>query len=279
VSREVELEDGEGDADESSITDSPTRPYTLAIDIGGTGLKASVLDATGAMVAKRVRVPTRYPMPPTGEDGIVVALTALVASLPPADRASVGFPGMVRRGMVLSAPHFSTRRGPGSPVDPDLVRAWSRFDMASALTEVLGLPTKVANDADVQGAAVVSGSGLELVITLGTGFGTAVFLDGRLLPHLEIAHQQFRKGETFNEQLGEAARKEVGDGRWNRRVRKAIDALDALMFFDRLYVGGGNARRVVRDDLGEMLARTTVVDNSAGILGGIKLWEGSHLAL
>jgi polyphosphate glucokinase len=238
-----------------------------------------VLDATGAMVAKRVRVPTRYPMRPTGEDGIVVALTALVASLPPADRASVGFPGMVRRGMVLSAPHFSTRRGPGSPVDPDLVRAWSRFDMASALTEALGLPTKVANDADVQGAAVVSGSGLELVITLGTGFGTAVFLDGRLLPHLEIAHQQFRKGETFNEQLGEAARKEVGDGRWNRRVRKAIDALDALMFFDRLYVGGGNARRVVRDDLGEMLARTTVVDNSAGILGGIKLWEGSHLAL
>jgi polyphosphate glucokinase len=143
----------------------------------------------------------------------------------------------------------------------------------------LGKPTKVANDADVQGAAVVNGDGLELVITLGTGFGTAVFLDGRLLPHLEIAHQPFRKGETYNDQLGERTRKDVGDERWNTRVRKAIVQLDAMLFFDQLYIGGGNARRVKRDDLGDILAKTTVVDNSAGILGGIRLWEGNHLGL
>jgi len=255
------------------------KPLTLAIDIGGTGLKASVLDANGAMVADRVRVPTTYPMPPDGSGGLVPTLLKLVKPLPSADRVSAGFPGMVRGGVVLSAPHFVTESGPGTKIDDRLLQAWSRFDLAGALSVALGKPTKVANDADVQGAAVVQGGGLEFVITLGTGFGTALFLDGRLLPHLELAHQPFRKNETYNEQLGERVRKDIGDDRWNTRVRKAITQLYELLFFDRLYIGGGNARRVRRDALGEMLETTTVVDNSAGILGGIRLWDGGHLGL
>ncbi len=258
------------DASTPPLTDSPHHPFTLAIDIGGTGLKASVLDASGSMVAKRVRVPTTYPMQP---EGLVDALVALVAPLPEVDRVAAGFPGMVRGGRVLSAPHFSTEKGPGSPVDHGLRRAWSGFDLAGELSKAMKKPTKVANDADVQGAAVVAGRGLEFVITLGTGFGTSWFLDGGLLPHIEIAHIPFRKGETYNDQLGERARKEIGDHRWNRRVRKAVEALDELVFFDHLYVGGGNARRVVRDELGERQERITVVSNAAGILGGIKLWE------
>jgi polyphosphate glucokinase len=258
---------------------SPVHPLTLSIDIGGTGLKASVLDADGAMVADRVRVPTSYPMPPVGDGGLVPILVKLVRPLPEADRVSIGFPGMVRAGTVLSAPHFVTEAGPGSKVDERLAGAWSRFDLAGALSAALGKPTKVANDADVQGAAVVKGKGLEFVITLGTGFGTAQFLDGKLLPHLEIAHQPFRKGETYNDQLGERTRKDIGDDRWNTRVRKAIAQLDQLLFFDHLYIGGGNARRVRRDDLGPVLERTTVIDNSAGILGGIRLWEEGHLGL
>jgi polyphosphate glucokinase len=186
---------------------------------------------------------------------------------------------MVREGVVLSAPHFVSPDGPGGTPSAGLVRAWSRFDLQTALSRALAKPCKVANDADVQGAAVVRGSGLEFVITLGTGFGTALFMDGRLLPHLEIAHQPFRKGESYNDQLGERVRKDIGDRRWNRRVRKAIATLDAMLFFDHLYLGGGNARRVKRDDLGKFLDRTTVVDNAAGILGGIKLWEGHHLGI
>jgi polyphosphate glucokinase len=257
----------------------PSHPFTLAFDIGGTGLKASVLDAAGNMVADRVRAATTYPMPPTGKGGLIPALAKLATGLPAADRVSAGFPGMVRRGVVLSAPQFVTEAGLGSPVDPALETAWDRFDLAGALHGELGLPSRVANDADVQGLAVVEGKGLELVITLGTGFGTALFLDGRLLPHLEIAHQPFRKGETYNDQLGERIRKEIGDHRWNRRVIKALGTLDALFFFDRALIGGGNARRVRRDDLGTMAARVTVVDNTAGILGGIKLWEADHLGV
>jgi polyphosphate glucokinase len=251
----------------------PRHPFTLAVDIGGTGLKASVLDADGAMVADRVRVPTTYPLPP---EKLITMLHKLVSPLPDAERASVGFPGMVRDGMVLSAPHFSTKHGPGSAVDSDLATQWSRFDLATTLGDAFGVPTKVANDADIQGAAVIEGTGLELAITLGTGFGTGLFYQGQLMPHLEIAHQPFRKGETYNEQLGEATRKDIGDERWNKRVHKAIATLRAMMFFDHLYIGGGNSRRVTRHHLADDV---TIVDNSAGILGGIKLWTNEHVAV
>jgi polyphosphate glucokinase len=261
---------------DTSADQPPEHPFTIAIDVGGTGLKADVLDKAGQPVADRVRVSTTYPMPP---ELMVTTLTTLVSKLPKGDRISCGFPGMVREGHVLSAPHFVTTKGPGSKLDPELVKDWSNFDLAGALSQSIGKPCRVANDADVQGAAVVQGNGFEAVITLGTGFGTAFFMNGGLMPHLEFAHLEFRKGASFNEQLGEPARKRIGDARWNKRVRKAIAYLDALCFFDHLYIGGGNARRVNRRHLGDVLERITVVDNKAGILGGIRLWEGHHVGI
>ncbi len=258
---------------------TPDRPHTLAFDIGGTGLKASVLDASGKMVASRVRIATTYPLPPEGDGSLLAKLGKLVTKLPDADRVSAGFPGMVRNGVVLSAPHFVTKGGPGSDVDPVLEAAWEHFDLAAALCKMTGKAARVANDADVQGLAVVNGKGLELVITLGTGFGTALFLNGSLMPHLELAHQPFRKGDTYNDQLGERTRKEIGEERWNRRVARAIANLDGLFFFDHLFVGGGNAGRVVLSELGDVGNRVTVVDNAAGILGGVRLWEGHHLGV
>ena len=203
-------------------------PFTLAIDIGGTGLKANVLDRDGDVVADRVKIPTTYPMPP---ERLVEKLTGLANKLPEADRISAGFPGMVRTGRVLSAPHFVTKKGPGTETVPELVDAWARFDLAAELSQAIGKPCRVANDADVQGAAVVAGNGFETVITLGTGLGTAFFMDGRLLPHFELSHVEFRKKESFNEQLGEVARKKIGDKRWNKpspqshRLSRCVDLL------------------------------------------------------
>jgi polyphosphate glucokinase len=150
-----------------------------------------------------------------------------------------------------------------------LLRAWTGFPLASALTQVLLAPTRIANDADLQGAGVVSGQGYELVITLGTGFGTSFFLDGDLLPHQEFAHHPFRHDQTYEEQLGEATRKEVGFERWANRVQIAIATLRALTFFNHCYIGGGNAKRLegyLGDDV-------TTVPNTAGIQGGIALWR------
>ncbi|HET9690627.1 MAG TPA: ROK family protein [Acidimicrobiales bacterium] len=239
---------------------------TLAIDIGGTGLKASVLDEGGAMETERVRVPAPYPLPP---EKLLMVLADLVKPLPAFDRASAGFPGMVRGGHVLSAPHFVSPEGPGGEPDPKLTRAWTRFDLQGRLSQVLGVPARVANDADVQGAAVVRGVGLELVVTLGTGVGTALFYEGRLLPHLELAHHPLRKGFTYNEVLGDAARKHDGTKKWNKRVAETLEVLRALTFFDHCFVGGGNAARIDADLPGDV----TVVSNDAGLLGGIKLWQ------
>lgn len=226
---------------------------TLAIDIGGSGLKAAVVDANGAFVGERVRIDTPVGAAP---DAIVALLAELVRDLPDHERVAVGFPGMVRNGVVRTAPNLGND-------------AWSGYDLAQALTDALRKPVRVANDADVQGLAVIAGRGVEMVVTLGTGFGTALYHDGRLCPHLEISQQPFRKGENYDEQLGNAARKEVGNRKWRKRVWKAIANLRVLTHFDRLYVGGGNARRLE----GELPADVTLVDNSAGLSGGARLWH------
>lgn len=226
---------------------------TLAIDIGGSGLKASVLDAQGQMLCDRVRIDTPVGAHP---DAIVALLTELVRELPPFDRVAVGFPGMVREGIVRTAPNLGHE-------------AWGGYALATAMQQALGKPVRVANDADVQGLAVIRGRGVEMVITLGTGFGTGLYENGRVCPHLEISHQPFRKGETYDEQLGNVARKRVGNEKWQKRVLLAIENLRTLTHFDHLFVGGGNSKKL---DC-KLPPDVTIVDNQAGLCGGARLWS------
>jgi polyphosphate glucokinase len=205
------------------------------------------------MLTDRVRVETPVGSPPMA---IVEALVKLVEALPPYDRVSVGFPGVVRDGRIRTAPNLGHE-------------GWMGFDLAAALQARLGKPTRVVNDADMQGLAAIEGKGVELVITLGTGFGTALYLDGRLAPHLELAHHPFRKGETYEQQLGNAARRAAGGAKWNRRIQKAIQNLRALVHFDRLYIGGGNARKIAFEPDPD----TKIISNEAGVRGGIALWR------
>ncbi len=244
----------------------PDDTRTLAIDIGGSGFKAAVLDPEGVMLTERVRVDTPYPCPP---ERLVSTLLELTEHIGERHRVSVGFPGLVRNGRVRNIPSLS-RLEYGGDADPDLERQWRGFDLAAALTKAFGVPTKVANDADVQGCAVVLGEGFEFVMTLGTGVGTALFLDGHLLPHLEAGHAPFRKDQTFEEQLGNVTRKDIGNARWRRRVSKAIDAYDRFLFFDTVYLGGGNAKHLDPDQLPP---HARIVDNTAGIVGGVRLWD------
>ena len=162
-------------------------PLTLAIDVGGTGLKATVLSPEGEMLSERERRETPYPCTP---QVLLDELATLAASQPEYDRVTVGFPGAIRRGSVRDVTAF-IRPAPGEPPDPELRELWFGWDIESALAQRFGKPVRVANDADVQGCAVVSGQGMELVITLGTGVGCAVFFDGRLLPHMELSHGTF----------------------------------------------------------------------------------------
>jgi polyphosphate glucokinase len=227
---------------------------TLAIDIGGSHLKASVLSEEGTPMVDRVRVDTPVGAPP---ESVVDALAELVEPLPPYDRVSVGFPGVVRNGTVRLAP-------------PNLDNAeWAGFNLAEALAGKLHKPVRVLNDAEMQGLAVIKGEGVEMVITLGTGFGSSLFVDGRRGAHLELAHHPFRKGETYDEQLGNAARKKVGGKKWNKRVKKAIKTMRVLTNFDHLYIGGGNSKRVTL----ELDPDVSLVSNEAGIAGGLAVWR------
>jgi polyphosphate glucokinase len=244
----------------------PEDVRTLAIDVGGSGLKGAILDPAGEMLTERVRVDTPYPCPP---EKLVSSLVALTEGLGERHRVSVGFPGLVRNGRVRNIPSLSRETYDGDS-DPKLEQLWRGFDLAVALQEAFEVPVKVANDADVQGCGVVEGVGYEFVMTLGTGVGTALFLDGRLIPHIDAGHAPFRKGQTFEEQLGNVVRKEVGNERWRRRVAKALLAYDRFLFYDTVYVGGGNAKHLQIDDLSR---KAVIVPNTAGITGGVRLWD------
>lgn len=228
-------------------------PKTLALDVGGSRLKAGLLDQDGAMVGERQRVDTPKPSPP---GAVVPLLAGLAAKLPGFDRISAGFPGVVHDGVVLTAPNLGTRD-------------WAGFDLAGALSERLGKPARVLNDASVQGLGVIAGRGLECVITLGTGFGFALYQDGKLLPHLEMGQHPAQKDMTYDQYVGNAALKAVGAEKWQRRMRRVIAQLETLVTYDALHIGGGNAKHLAFD----LPANARLVDNAAGILGGVRLWD------
>ena len=239
---------------------------TLCIDIGGTGLKAALVNLDGEMVSERVKIKTPYPCPP---EVLADKLQKLTADLGDYDRISVGFPGLVRAGIVGNVPAL-TRTSYAGETDPALVDLWHGHNLQAALQSVFPKPVRVANDADVQGAAVVNGKGFEFVMTLGTGVGTAIFQDGVLLPHLELSHALYRTGTDFDAAIGNAARKRIGNARWTARVLKAIKVFDEFLFFDQCHIGGGNASRL--QDV-ELPSRCRLVSNTAGLIGGVKLWD------
>lgn len=225
---------------------------TLAIDIGGTGTKAAILDDNGHMVTERARVPTPQPATP---EAVLAAISALAGQLAAFDRISAGFPGVVTEGVTHNAPNL---------VDA----AWHEFPLARTLTERFGVPARVANDADVQGYAVIAGRGVEMVLTLGTGMGAAVYLDGRLVPNLELGHHPFRRGRSYEEYIGNAELERIGKRRWNKRMTRVIRTVLAIWNPTRLYLGGGNAKHL-RVALPE---NVEIVSNTAGIVGGLALW-------
>lgn len=228
-------------------------PHTLAVDIGGSSMKASVLDVTGGLVAAQIRTPTPKNATP---DAVMDAMAGMAAQLPSIDRISVGFPGVVKAGRILTAPNLGTEH-------------WAGFDLTEALGRRFAVPVRVLNDAAVQGLGVVEGYGLECVLTLGTGVGCSLFRNRRLLLPMELGQHRARKGKTYDQYIGQAALAARGPQRWNRRVRKAIDTVTTLTTCDVLYIGGGNARRL---DF-EPPAHVRIVSNTAGITGGIRLWE------
>jgi polyphosphate glucokinase len=202
----------------------------------------------------------------------VQTLVDLAAQLPKADRATVGMPGMIRHGVVITTPHYVTKSGPRTRVLPELVVQWEGFDARAALETALGIPARVLNDAEVHGAGVIAGQGLELVLTLGTGLGCAIYDGGHLAPHLEMSQAPVRWGLSYDTYIGEHERRRLGDALWSRRIARVVDGLRPVFMWDRLYIGGGNSRHITPIVLAKLGDDVVIVPNTAAMVGGARAW-------
>jgi len=228
-------------------------PLTLAFDIGGSHLKAGVLSSAGDMITDRARIVTPKPARP---DAVVEGLVGLAKQLKQFDRITIGFPGVVRRDTVFTAPNLGNK-------------LWQGFELAAEISKELGKPVRMLNDASVQGLGVIEGRGTECVITMGTGMGFAHFLDGRLAPHLELSQHPIKGGKTYDEYVGERALEKIGRKRWNKRLHKIIAVLETVVMYDTLYIGGGNSRLIDTP----LPPNVKPVSNEAGITGGVRAWD------
>lgn len=225
----------------------------LAIDIGGSRIKATIIDENGEMITPYQKIETPEIANP---ENTISAIKDLIKDFPAFDKISIGFPGYVRDGIVKTAPNLDNA-------------AWKDFDLSNALAKELKKPVRLVNDADFQGLAVISNIGLEMVITLGTGFGTALFMDGKLLPHLELAHLPVRNGKDYDAFIGEKALLKDGLEKWNEKMVEVLKTFKEVINYDRLYLSGGNAKKLSfkLDD------NIKIVSNKDGIKGGAFLWR------
>jgi polyphosphate glucokinase len=226
-------------------------PITLAVDIGGSGIKIMALDAKGKPLTERLRTPTPNPATPAR---MLAALEKMRKQMPACDRVSVGFPGVIKHGKTLTAANLNPR--------------WIGFPLAGTLERRWKLPVRLANDAAVQGCGAICGKDVELVLTFGTGLGSALFTDGHLCPGLELGHHPWRK-KTYEDYLGLRGLKKYGKKRWNRLLAKAIKQTALTFNWDHLYLGGGNARLINF----KLPKDVTIISNQDGLYGGVALWR------
>ena len=240
-------------APKASPSASPTTPgpITLSIDIGGSKLKAMLLDSAGKPVSERQRVLT--PVAPT-PDAVLAGLEQLRKLLPRFDRVSVGFPGVIKRGTTWTAFNLNPK--------------WAGFGLQAELEKRWKKPVRVANDAAVQGYGAIKGDGVELALTLGTGLGSSLFTGGHLCPGLELAHHPW-KNKTYEDYLGQRGLDKFGKKAWNKLLLEAIAQTAATFNWDHLYLGGGNTKKI--DFVPGKNVK--IVSNETGLLGGVALWR------
>ena len=226
---------------------------TLTIDIGGTGIKLLPIDSDGNSLADRHRELTPKPSTP---DAVLAVIATMVDAQDRFDRVSVGFPGVVKNGVVQTAPNLGTE-------------FWRDFDLQAAITALTDRPARVLNDAELQGYGVINGHGVEIVLTLGTGLGTALYTSGHLVPNLELGHHYLRDGDTYEELVGDAELERIGKKKWRARVDLVIETLAHIFNYDLLYIGGGNARKLK----GPFADNVRLFKNVEGLAGGTRLWR------
>lgn len=227
--------------------------YILSIDIGGSFIKATVLTENGEIYGEMKRVPTPKKAP---VKEFIGTLLDLFAEFSEYQNISIGFPGYVKEGVVYTAPNLDNY-------------IWNKIPLKELLTKKTGKPVRIVNDADMHSLAIAKGKGLEMLITLGTGLGSALVYNGVLLPHLELAHHPFKTDITTDIYIGTQSLASIGKQKWNDRVKELLKVIQTVFNYDHLYIGGGNSGHI-DFPLDENIS---IVTNEDGIKGGAFLWE------
>ena len=233
----------------------------LGIDIGGSGIKGAPVDTqTGTLLAPRFRIPTPSPSKPVAVAGVVGKIVKHFDWHAP---MGCGFPGVVREGVALTAANIH--------------RSWIETNVADLFARQTNCPVRVLNDADAAGLAEMTfgagkgQSGTVLVVTLGTGIGSALFSGGLLLPNTEFGHLQIR-GKDAEHRASDSVRKleDLSWKDWAKRLDEYLNAMKALTWPDLIILGGGAVKYYERFAY-RLTVRTKVVrallGNEAGIVG------------
>jgi polyphosphate glucokinase len=236
--------------------------HVLGVDIGGTGIKAAPVDLdTGALLAERVKLDTPHPAEPAAVASVV---RELVIDFSWSGAAGITFPGVITDGIIRTAANVD--------------KSWIGTDARELFGTATGVPVSVINDADAAGLAEMkfgAGAGHKgtvLMLTLGTGIGSALFIDGILVPNTEFGHIEIR-GKEAEKRASEIVREEheLSWGKWAGRVDEYLEHMEALLSPGLIIIGGGISRK--SDKFLPLLTglRATVVPasmhNDAGIVG------------
>jgi polyphosphate glucokinase len=217
----------------------------LSIDVGGSNVK---------VMTNKNRIRREFVSGPKLTAKSMVAQIKEITKDWSYDVISVGYPGPVVRDRPAAEPH-------------NLGKGWKGFDFGRAF----GCPAKVVNDALMQALGDYE-NGKMLFLGLGTGLGSAMIVDGALVP-MELAHLPYRKDKTFEDFVGAAGLKRHGKKKWTRYVEDVVDRLVAALEPDYVVIGGGNA-----DKLGTLPKKSRIGKNGNAFLGGFRLWEDAALS-
>lgn len=232
----------------------------VGVDIGGTGIKSGLVDTVaGRLVSDRLRTLTRGGDP----DHVAAALAEQLAQLGGDGPIGVGYPGVIKRGVAYMAAHLEDR--------------WIGMDVAAVMRAAAGREVVVLNDADAAGIAemrIGAGQGVEgvvLVLTLGTGIVSSLFVDGVLVPNTELGHIEVR-GKDGEARAAASVRERKGLSweQWAERLNEYLDRVDRLVWPDLIILGGGVTKNAMRF-MPLLRARPRIavahLENRAGIVG------------
>lgn len=244
-------------------------PTAIGVDIGGTGIKGGIVDlAKGVVLGDRYRVPTPVPSTPQAVAAVVRDIVAELSSRPDAPAADtpvgVTFPAIIQHGVARSAANVD--------------KSWVDTDVDALFTEILGRQVHIINDADAAGLAEVrygAGRGVPgtvLVITLGTGIGSAFIFDGQLVPNVELGHLEIDGYDAEKKASAVAREREnIGWDEYALRLQRYFAHVEFLFSPELFIVGGGISKRS-EDFLPALSLRTPIIPavlkNHAGIVGG-----------